>query len=100
NANGSFSYTPAANYNGGDSFTYKANDGSLNSNTVTVSLTINAVNDPPVAVADSYSTDEDTLLSVNAATGVLSNDSDIDSASLTAVLVSGPSHAAASGFTL
>jgi len=29
NANGGFSYTPAANYNGPDSFTYRANDGSL-----------------------------------------------------------------------
>src|SRR5207247_6257724 len=28
-ANGSFTYTPAANYNGPDSFTYRANDGSL-----------------------------------------------------------------------
>ena len=33
NANGSFTYTPAANYNGADSFTYKANDGTLDSNT-------------------------------------------------------------------
>jgi hypothetical protein len=41
NANGSFRYTPAANYNGPDSFTYKASDGQLNSNTVTVSITVN-----------------------------------------------------------
>jgi VCBS repeat-containing protein len=47
NANGSFSYTPAANYNGSDSFTYRASDGQLNSNTVTVSITVNAVNDAP-----------------------------------------------------
>ena len=32
NANGSFSYTPAADYNGTDSFTYKANDGTADSN--------------------------------------------------------------------
>src|SRR5204862_8198 len=32
NANGSFTYTPAANYNGPDAFTYKANDGALDSN--------------------------------------------------------------------
>ena len=47
NADGSFTYTPAANYNGPDSFTYKANDGSLISNLATVSLTVTAVNDPP-----------------------------------------------------
>ncbi|MDP9264709.1 MAG: Ig-like domain-containing protein [Chloroflexota bacterium] len=97
NSNGSFSYTPAANYNGSDGFTYKANDGALDSNTATVALTINPVNDAPVAVNDAYTTDEDTLLTV-AAPGVLANDSDIDSATITAVLVSGPLHAAS--FTL
>ncbi len=40
NANGSFSYTPTAGYTGPDAFTYKANDGTLDSNTVTVSLTV------------------------------------------------------------
>lgn len=40
-------YTPNANYNGSDSFTYKANDGSLDSNTVTFSITVNPVNDAP-----------------------------------------------------
>jgi hypothetical protein len=40
-------YTPNANFNGTDSFTYKANDGSLDSNSATVSLTISAVNDAP-----------------------------------------------------
>jgi VCBS repeat-containing protein len=54
NADGSFAYTPAADFNGSDSFTYKANDGELDSNTatVTVTITVNAVNDAPtVAVA-------------------------------------------------
>ncbi len=91
NANGSFTYTPASNYNGSDSFTYKANDGTVDSNTVTVSITVNAVNDAPVAVADSYSTDEDTALVV-AAPGVLGNDSDVDGDSLTAVNVTNPAN--------
>lgn len=47
-SNGSFTYTPSANFNGIDSFTYKANNGSLDSNVVTVSLTVTAVNDAPV----------------------------------------------------
>ena len=52
NADGSFSYMPAANYNGPDSFTYKASDGTADSNTATVSLNVTSVNDPPtVAVA-------------------------------------------------
>ena len=38
NANGSFSYSPSSGYSGPDSFTYKANDGGLDSNVVTVSI--------------------------------------------------------------
>ena len=49
-------YTPAANYNGADSFTFKVNDGSVDSNIATVSLTIIAVNDAPVAQAGSFTT--------------------------------------------
>ncbi|MEK7414700.1 MAG: Ig-like domain-containing protein, partial [Planctomycetota bacterium] len=41
-------YTPAANYNGADSFTFKANDGTVDSNTATVSITVAAVNDAPI----------------------------------------------------
>ena len=47
NADGSFTYTPADDFNGPDSFTYKANDGTADSNTVTVTLTVTAVNDAP-----------------------------------------------------
>ena len=91
NANGSFTYTPAANYNGLDGFTYKANDGMADSNVATVTITVNAVNDPPVAVADSYATNEDTPLTV-LAPGVLANDTDIDGSALTAVKMSNPGH--------
>ena len=45
---GKLSYTPAANYNGPDSFTFKANDGTVDSNIATVSITVTAVNDIPV----------------------------------------------------
>jgi large repetitive protein len=93
NADGSFTYTPAANYNGPDSFTYKANDGSLDSNVATVTITVNAVNDAPVATEDAYSTDEDTPLVVGAP-GVLTNDVDVDGDHLEAMLVSGPSNGA------
>ena len=43
NTDGSFTYTPAAGYSGPDSFTYRANDGTSDSNATTVSLTVNAV---------------------------------------------------------
>src|SRR2546425_6037606 len=89
--NGNFSYTPAANYNGPDSFTYKANDGQADSGIATVSITITGVNDAPVALNDTYSTAEDTTLNV-AALGVLANDTDVDGDPLRAVLVSQPTH--------
>ncbi|MEW5744165.1 MAG: PKD domain-containing protein, partial [Nitrospirota bacterium] len=47
NANGSFSYTPPANFNGSDSFIYKNNDGTTDSNTATVAITVQPVNDAP-----------------------------------------------------
>ena len=92
NTDGSFTYTPAANYNGSDSFAYKVNDGAADSNLATVSLTITAVNDAPVATAENYTTAEDTALVVDAAAGVLAHATDIDGDPLTAVLVSGPAH--------
>ncbi len=91
NADGSFTYTPDSNFSGPDSFTYRANDGSSNSNIATVGITVSVVNTAPVAVADSYSANQNTLLVVPA-TGVLSNDTDAQSDALTAVLVTGASH--------
>ncbi len=41
-------YTPAANFNGSDNFTFKVNDGAADSNVATVSITVTSVNDPPV----------------------------------------------------
>ena len=44
NSNGSFTYTPAANFNGADSFTYRASDGTAQSSIATVALTVTAAN--------------------------------------------------------
>ena len=52
NADGSFTYTPAANFNGADTVTYQASDGAALSGTATVTVTVTAVNDPPTAAAD------------------------------------------------
>jgi VCBS repeat-containing protein len=91
NSNGSFSYTPNANFNGTDAFSYKANDGQLDSNVATVTITVNAVNDPPVAVNDAATTPEETVLTVPVP-GVLGNDADVDGNALTAMLVNEPAN--------
>ena len=92
NGNGSFSYKGAADYNGSDSFTYRASDGTAQSAVTTVSIVVTAVNDPPVGAADSYTVDEETTLTRTAAQGVLANDSDVETprAALKAALVTAP----------
>jgi VCBS repeat-containing protein len=92
NPDGSYSYTPAANFHGTDSFTYTANDGSLGSNVATVTITVDPVNDAPTAGDDSYTTDEDTALTVDVNDGVLSNDGDIDGDTLHASVATDPAH--------
>jgi DNA/RNA endonuclease G (NUC1) len=62
------SYQPDPDFNGTDSFTFKANDGAKDSNTSTVNITITDVNDTPVATDDTASTDEDTNLQISAST--------------------------------
>ena len=89
--NGSFTYTPAADFNGTDTFTYRASDGSAQSNPATVTITVTAVNDAPTAADDTYSTAEDTALTV-ARPACSANDSDPDSSTLTAAVVTGPGH--------
>lgn len=92
-------YTPAANFSGSASFNFKVNDGTVDSNLATVNITINAVNDVPVATNDFYSTDINIALTMGGP-GVLGNDNDLDNpvSSLTAMLVTGPTNAAS--FTL
>ena len=60
NTDGTYTYTPNPDFNGSDSFTFTANDGSVASNTATVTLTVNPVNDAPVAQNGSASGSEDT----------------------------------------
>ncbi len=88
---GSFSYTPNANFHGVDSFTYEVQDFNGGTDGATVTITVNAVNDAPDAGDDAYSTNEDLALSV-AAAGVLGNDSDPDGDALTVSPLAGPSN--------
>jgi VCBS repeat-containing protein len=86
NSDGSFTYTPDANYNGSDSFTWKANDGTADSNVSTWVLGISPVNDLPVASFGSASTNEDTTVSGSA------HATDVDNDALTYSLVGGVQH--------
>ena len=83
-------YTPAANYNGQDSFTFTVTDGVLTSEPTTVSITVAPVNDEPVATAQDVTTDEDT------AVPVILTGNDVDGQSLT-FTVGSPGHGALSG---
>jgi len=89
NADGSFTYTPDADFCGADSFSYRASDGLADSNVATATITVACINDAPVAAADSYNGTRNTQLQVTAP-GVLANDNDVDGDDLSAVLVSNP----------
>jgi hypothetical protein len=107
NPDGSFTYTPAANYYGNDSFTYQACDGGGSCDSATVWLNIAEAPDAPIGADDAYSLDEDGSLSIPAS-GVLSNDIDPDNLTApfnaglyvdTSYLL-GPSHALPGSFVL
>jgi RHS repeat-associated protein len=89
NTDGSVTYSPAANFSGTVTFTYRASDGKLNSAPATVTITVTPVaqNTAPTATADAYSIGENQTLNV-ASPGVLANDSDAQHDPLTAELVS------------
>ena len=99
NANGSFIYTPAANYFGPDSFTYRASDGAAQSNLATVSLTINPVNDAPVAVDDSASGAMGAAITFDGASGnpprLEANDTDVEGDPLSIASVQNALHGTA-----
>jgi fructose-specific component phosphotransferase system IIB-like protein len=87
NQAGNVIFTPTANYNGAASFTYTVSDGS-SSDTATVSLTVNAVNDKPVATNDAFDIASNTPFAVTTAQ-LMANDSDIDSNTLSISTVAG-----------
>ena len=93
NSNGTYSYTPDANYNGTDNFTYQVCDNGAPSlcSTALVTISVTAVNDPPVAMNDLVTISEDaSIIGFN----LLANDSDPEGDALTinTTPVAGPSH--------
>ncbi|MDH3511712.1 MAG: tandem-95 repeat protein, partial [Gammaproteobacteria bacterium] len=85
NGDGTFTYTPYADFNGTDSFTYEVTDGNGGIGQGIVTITINPVNDAPVSGSESMTTDEDAPL-IGIAAGIndlLANDMDRDGDALT-----------------
>src|SRR6185312_11566749 len=90
NPDKSVKYTPAANYNGSDSFTYTVSDSNGGTATGTVTVTITAVNDAPVANADAATVAEDGTVNV----AVVGNDTDPDGDTLSVASVTQGAHGA------
>lgn len=88
-------YTPDADFNGDDTFTFKANDGLADSNMATVNITVNPINDPPVALHDTVTTDEDMPVTGNVQANDSAGPSNEDQA-LTTTAVTDPAHGTAS----
>jgi hypothetical protein len=83
---GTFTYTPEPNFNGDDAFTYDIADGNGGVDSATVRVTVNPVNDAPVAVDDAAVTSAGNPVNID----VLANDSDVDGDVLEVVAVSQP----------
>ncbi|EED34092.1 VCBS protein [Luminiphilus syltensis NOR5-1B] len=96
---GSFTYTRAnPNTPGSDSFQYRANDGTTDSNTAEITIFVTDVNVAPVANPDAYSMAQDTLLVVPVLQSVLANDRDPEGHALTAAKASDPSNGTLQSF--
>lgn len=90
NSNGSFVYQHGGGTQISDSFTYKVNDGTVDGNTVTVTISITGItNTAPLAQTDNYNVGY-LVNTVISAPGVLSNDTDVNNNTLTAIKVTNP----------
>ena len=83
NNGGNVTYTPNLNFNGVDVFTYTADDGNGGNNVATVTVTVNPINDSPVANDDVVNALEDAQITID----VLANDLDVDGDVLTVAQV-------------
>ncbi|WP_368423341.1 Ig-like domain-containing protein, partial [Nitrosopumilus sp.] len=87
-------YTPELNHYGSDSFLFKVNDGLVDSITSTISITINPVNDPPIAYDVNATLNEDTSIYTSS---IPYQQSDVENDSLSLIIVSSLSHGTLSG---
>jgi large repetitive protein len=83
---GTLDYTPNPDFNGTDTITYTISDGNGGTSTATVTVTVGPINDPPVAVPDAATTNEDTPVIIP----ILGNDSDVDGDPLTVTAATSP----------
>jgi PKD repeat protein/flagellar hook assembly protein FlgD len=90
-SDGGYTYTPEVGFDGTDTFTYVAHDGTAASEPAAVIITVTPLNRPPIASGDIYTATEDEPLAI-ATPGVLSNDTDADGDPLSAKLVTGAAH--------
>ena len=79
NPDGTLEYTPDADYNGPDTITYVVGDGNGGTDTGSVAVTVNPINDAPIANDDTAGTDFNTEVIID----VLANDTDVDGDTLT-----------------
>ena len=97
NADGSLAYTPAANWVGTDSFTYKIMEAAMESNVATVVIATIAANDPPVAVNQAKAASKNVPLSFAASdllVGDNSGPADESSQTITVTAIGAASHGA------
>ena len=87
---GSFTYAPDPEFHGTDTFQYRANDGDDDSPPADVEISVQPVNDPPLAKGDSYFGRPNEAIVISAADGVLANDQDPDGDPLSVSLATGP----------
>ena len=84
-------YTPVAEYSGADSFSYSVSDGALTSTAAAVSIGVTPVNDVPVALAQSVTTQEDVAVAITL------QGADVEGSTLRYVISAGPTHGTFSG---
>lgn len=86
---GNLTYTPDANANGADTFTYTVHDAAGASSTATVSVTVSAQNDAPIPVPDAFATLENAQIAI-AGASLRANDTDPEGTALTVTAVGSP----------
>jgi len=86
NADGSFDYTPFLDFNGTDSFTYRADDGFTQGSLATATITVTAADDAPIAKDDFFVASKNTTLVRTPTVGVVANDLHADGANRVTLL--------------